>query len=254
MRADPPEGLTAVRGPATIAVVKAPLVTRAQVRELDRCAIEDHGIPSMVLMENAGRACAFQALRMLAEADNDVPVVVVCGAGNNGGDGFVIARTLENHGRAARVFFAASEAKLSEGSDDLRTNAELWTRSGGTITTLDSDQGRTELQRALEGAPLLIDALFGTGLSKELRTEARELIEMLRDSKVRTLAVDLPSGLDADTGEVLGSALPAEVTITFAACKVGLTYAMGPELAGQVYVAEIGIPRVLLEALEDETT
>lgn len=235
------------------------VLSRAAVRELDRRAIEELGVPSIVLMENAGRACAFEALALVhaarsakgaakGAAKGEQGAFVVCaGPGNNGGDGFVVARTLVNHGREARVFFLGGPAELAAAGPDVRTNATAWRAMGGGVDFLDSDASLAALRAALAGAPLVVDALFGTGLSRPLRGLARDLIETLDMAGKDVLAVDVPSGLDADTGAVLGAAVRASVTVTFVAQKSGFALAEGPARCGRVVVAEIGIPRPLLE-------
>ena len=214
-------------------------LTREAVRELDRRAIEDYGIPSILLMENAGRACADEALPLMAGRG---PVLVLCGPGNNGGDGLVIARTLANRGVAARVLFVGSLEKLDAASEDVRVNARLWRDSGGEIESVSSADDID-----LSEAGLIVDALFGTGLTRELREPFTAIVRAINASDRPVLAVDLPSGLDANTGEVLGEAVRADVTVTFVARKRGFDLAHGPHLCGRIVVAEIGIPRAFIE-------
>ncbi len=218
-----------------------PVLTRESVRELDRQAIEDYGIPSIVLMESAGRACAEEALRMLGDATE--PALVLCGPGNNGGDGLVIARTLVNRGRRARVVFVGAHDKLEAGSDDFRTNLRLWRGLGEAVEVVANEREAVDLP----GAPLVVDALFGTGLTRELGPPWSSAIDAANASGAPILAVDLPSGLDANTGEVLGTAIRAATTVSFVARKPGFAIGAGPELCGRVVVAEIGIPRFLIE-------
>ena len=223
------------------------LLTREAMRELDRRAIEEYGIPSVVLMENAGRACADVALPMLGGAPRELPVIVLAGPGNNGGDGLVVARTLENRGHAARVFFVGPFAKLERASADVRTNTKLWRELGREIERLEKPQEVEFLRQVLSRAPLVVDALFGTGLARALGEPWAETIRAINLCGRPVLAVDLPSGLDANTGAVLGEAVEATVTVTLAAKKVGMERGEGPARSGRVVVAEIGIPRFLLE-------
>lgn len=221
------------------------VLSRAAVRELDRRASEEFGVPSILLMENAGRACADAAERLAARGPQ--PIVVLCGPGNNGGDGLVLARTLHNRGRAVRVVFVGPERMLAAGSVDFRLNLMLWRGLGRSVSLVENEAGARQLAEELGTVPLAVDALFGTGLVRELEEPWRSAIRALNASGRPVLAVDLPSGLDADTGAVHGAAVRATLTVTFVAQKLGMLAGRGPELCGRVVVAEIGIPRPLLE-------
>jgi NAD(P)H-hydrate epimerase len=224
--------------------MRAPL-TREASRELDRRAIFEVGVPSLVLMENAGRACADVAERMLSERDG--ATIVLVGPGNNGGDGLVIARTLSNRGRVARVVFVGAHEQLERGTPDFQANLALWRAHGGSVAVAVSPGELAALAGELGEAGLIVDALFGTGLARPLEAPYPALFAAVEASGAPVLAVDLPSGLDANTGLVQGAALRADVTVTFSAEKVGLRLADGPRLAGRVEVAEIGVPRFLLD-------
>jgi len=226
--------------------VKEPVLTREAVRALDRRAIEEYGIPSIVLMENAGRACAEEVVRRLGSAPG--PVLVLCGPGNNGGDGLVIARTLLNRNLEAGVAFVGTHASLEKGSPDFRTNLHLWRGLGRSVSVVEDAAAAEDLKSAIVRSALVVDALFGTGLTRELDDPWRTVIRLLNASGRPVLSVDLPSGLDADTGEPLGTAVRAESTVTFVALKPGLLRASAPELGGEVVVAEIGIPRSWIRA------
>ncbi len=221
-------------------------LTRETVRELDRRAIEDHGIASIVLMENAGRACADEAARMAGDASRGV-VLVLCGPGNNGGDGFVIARTLRNRGFEVELAFVAPLAKLERCSADVVKNAALWRDLGGVVEEVADATAVDRLTGRIRDAAVVVDALFGTGLTRPLEAPHADLILALNASKRPVLAVDLPSGLDADTGEVLGTAVEATVTVTFVAHKPGFHCGPGKELVGRIVLAEIGIPAAFVE-------
>ncbi|MEM7308801.1 MAG: NAD(P)H-hydrate epimerase [Planctomycetota bacterium] len=222
-----------------------PTLTREAVRELDRRAIEEVGVPSVVLMESAGRACADEAERMLFGRPGET--LVLCGPGNNGGDGLVIARTLMNRGHAARVVFVGPHEKLETGTDDFRINLELWRRQGGAVDVVVAPGEVAALADELADAPLVVDALFGTGLARELGPPWDRVVAATSAEGGAVLAVDIPSGLDANTGEVLGVAVRADTTVTFVAAKPGLLTGDGPDHAGRVVVAEIGIPRFLVD-------
>ena len=223
-----------------------PTLTREQVRELDRSAIADYGIDSIVLMENAGRRCADEAIRLLGDASAGL-VLILCGPGNNGGDGFVIARTLRNRGFEVELWFVAELAKLERCSDDVRKNAGLWRGLGGEILEASSHDDVRRLTARIVEAALVVDDLFGTGLTRPLRAPWSDLVLALNAAERPTLAVDLPSGLDADTGEVLGAAVRADITVSFVAMKPGFYLADGPRCTGRVVLAEIGIPAALVE-------
>jgi hydroxyethylthiazole kinase-like uncharacterized protein yjeF len=253
-------------------------LTRAQVRELDRRAIEEYGIPSLLLMENASRACAIEAERILRlhgvqramrklrgpGSKDDIPrnvdelerwksgltefpepAVILCGPGNNGGDGLAIARTLFNRGFAVQVFMVGIEPGLAKG--DVATNVKLLERLGVPITPLMDAAAVESIREQAESAALVVDALFGTGLDRTLEDAFRAAIKLANDSGVPILAVDIPSGLDADTGDVHGLSIKAEVTVTFVAAKPGFAAKAGPSFCGKVVVAEIGIPRQYVE-------
>src|SRR5262249_26539262 len=148
------------------------------------------GVPSLLLMENAGRACADEALRMLGGGGGAVLVLV--GPGNNGGDGLVIARTLFNRGADVRAWFVGPRARLDEGSDDFRTNARLLRGLGLELACCESAAELAALARELPGAALVVDALFGTGLTRPLAEPWRPALEALDAARRPVLAVDLP--------------------------------------------------------------
>jgi len=255
-------------------------LTREQAREIDRRAIHEFGVPGLLLMENAARACADEAERVLRidgvsramarlrqpGSKDDIPrnveelarwkdklhqaiepVVILCGPGNNGGDGLAIARTLHNRGHAVSVFYVGDPAALDNAAPDVRAHAKLLRDLGVEIQPLESSAQRKQAWPALNQAPLIIDAIFGNGLTRVIEDPFRAVIEMANDADSPKLAVDIPSGLNADTGDVLGVCIRAESTVTFMALKPGFLLGAGPAFCGQVTVAEIGIPRVLIE-------
>jgi ADP-dependent NAD(P)H-hydrate dehydratase / NAD(P)H-hydrate epimerase len=198
----------------------------ARMRDTDRWAIGERGVPSLDLMERAGAGLAALA----AEVASDGPVAVICGKGNNGGDGYVAARVLREAGRDVRVLATAAVDELR---GDARTNAE---RLPGPAPEPFPAAG------ALEGAAVAVDALLGTGFSGEPRGAAAEAIEALNAWGGAVVACDVPSGVDASTGEAAGAAVRAVATATFAAAKPGLWINPGKELAGALRVVDIGIP------------
>jgi len=223
------------------------VATTAQVREIDRRAIEEYGIPGLILMENAGRGAAAEAETMLGGAEGK-GVLILCGRGNNGGDGFVVGRHL--HNRGARVeFWLAASADVVDARSDAGVNLRIARRMGLPIREI-----RSVAEVPPAGIPpgryhLLVDALLGTGLSGEVREPYRALIEAINAARTPVLSIDTPSGLNTDTGEVLGVAVRATRTVTFAAAKQGFFRGEGPAHVGQLVCVDIGVPRELLAAL-----
>lgn len=218
-------------------------LTRAEVREIDRRAIEEFGLPGIVLMENAGRGAA-DLLHALAPG---ATVAIVCGRGNNAGDGFVIARHLENHGHDVRLLLAGDPA-------DLRGDAAIaWYVADRAEIPAQRLAAATaaEWEQALAGAEWIVDALLGTGASGAPRGAIATAIEAVNGAGRRgakVLAVDLPSGLDCDTGAAAGACVRADVTATFVAPKVGFDATAARPLIGALHVVGIGAPRALLAA------
>ncbi|RME28712.1 MAG: NAD(P)H-hydrate epimerase, partial [Candidatus Zixiibacteriota bacterium] len=211
------------------------LVTAERMRQIDRAAIDGRGIPSDHLMENAGSGIAKRLLRDFIDAPHDTKVAVFCGKGNNGGDGLVVARHLHQAGCDVTVFFIGPVEKLSA---DARRNYDRAAELGIPLNEIDDAQ---KLPAELD-CQYLIDAIFGTGFSGAPRGIAVDIIEYInaRDSEV--IAIDLPSGLNADTGTAEGVVVRADVTYTLALPKPGLFVSPGRELAGHVEVVPIGIP------------
>ncbi len=215
-------------------------MSRDEVRQVDRWAIEQIGVPGVVLMENAGRSCA-ELIRERLKEIAQPRVCLFCGAGNNGGDGYVIARHLRNAAFDVRVVVCAAREKIA---GDARINLDILERLGQAVEWLPpSAANAAERVRACAGgAHLIVDALFGTGLQGELRPEYRMIVETINDLALPILAVDIPSGLDCDTGTPLGAAIRATWTVTFVAVKRG--FAANPrsgDYTGRVYVASIGV-------------
>lgn len=217
-----------------------PVVTTAEMRALDRATIDDVGLPALTLMETAGRAVADAALRMLGSERGHV--AVVCGPGNNGGDGFVAARVLRDRGIDAVVYLAAPRDAVV---GDARTHLEILERAGGIVRMLATPEQLAALDARVIDAALVIDALFGVGLTRPIEGHLAEVVTMMLMAE-RVLAVDIPSGLDADTGRTLGTAVIAERTVTMGALKIALCGAPGFARCGEVEVADIGIPAALI--------
>jgi NAD(P)H-hydrate epimerase len=209
-------------------------VTREEMREIDRLAVERHGIAVDTLMENAGRAVADVVAERISPT---APVIVVCGKGNNGGDGFVAARLLADRGYAVEVIAA------SPGYDPGTPTGRNWERARG-------HEGIDFVGR-FKPHPhgVILDALFGTGLARPVAGRERGLIEEMNRFDPRwfpIVAVDIPSGLDANTGRPLGVAVKATATVTMGLPKVGFRAASARPYLGELIVADIGFPRDLL--------
>ena len=218
-----------------------PVLSRAQIRAFDQLAIETCAVPSLVLMENAARGATDVLVReLLGGSARGKLVVVLCGTGNNGGDGLAMARRLLTLGAHPQVFLLGAADKLSK---DALANADAWRGLGGKIAPLEPGEA---LDATLAVADVCVDALFGTGLDRALEGAAGRIVEALRPHASRVFSVDVPSGLDADTGAVLGVAVRAAVTTTFAHCKLGLLTPNGAEHGGRVFVADIGVPASLV--------
>lgn len=211
-------------------------VSREAMQWLDRRAIEHYGIPEVVLMESAGAGCVRVAARMLGGLRGR-RVHVLCGRGNNGGDGFVVARRLADRGAFVRTFVAGGAAAVRPGGA-AHVNLEILRRLGLAIA--DSHVGDRAPFRDCE---LLVDALFGTGLDRPLAGHDMELVEAANASGIPILAVDIPSGLDANTGLPLGAAIHARSTAALGCRKLGFDAGEGPAHTGEVTVVDIGIPR-----------
>ena len=221
-------------------------LNRRQSREVDRIAIEEYGMSGLVLMENAGRGC----VDLLEQLGVRGPVGVLCGKGNNGGDGFVIARHLWIRGYVARVLLVPPADELS---GDAATNFAILQKADGLIVYLSEEGGPAALPEALDfaadGCDWLVDCLLGTGATGAPRPPYDTLIEWMNAEQVKRLAVDVPSGLDCDTGEASATTVRADVTATFVTSKIGYEQPSAREYVGEVRVVDIGIPPGLVERL-----
>lgn len=216
------------------------MMTRDQVRAVDSWAINEVGIVGVVLMENAGRSCAELIKERLAEVASSPKVCIFCGTGNNGGDGYVIARHLLNDGFEAAVIICGNSNKIK---GDAKINLEILKKLGRPIDNLSLKEAdfAAGVEDFVSGADMIVDALFGTGLRGELNEEYKQLIESINAQNIPVLAVDIPSGLDCNSGQPLGAAIRAECTVTFVAVKTGFTNSQADQYTGKIYIASIGI-------------
>ena len=213
------------------------LVTAAEMRELDRRAIAEVGIPSLVLMENAGRS-TYQVLRR-EFPDLTGEVAVLAGRGNNGGDGFVVARYLAQAGEPVTVFLLGRRDQVR---GDAKVNLDILAHHGLEVMEVTEESQLNPVVHQLARAGLIVDALLGTGLDKPIQGLLAALIDRVNHLRPPVLAVDLPTGLSADTGEILGTAVEAEVTVTFGWPKIGQILGPGRDYVGRLWRVDLSIP------------
>jgi hydroxyethylthiazole kinase-like uncharacterized protein yjeF len=222
------------------------VLNSAQMREADRRTIDDIGIPSLVLMENAGRqtVAAMEAVHSdLAERQ----VAVLCGRGNNGGDGFVVARTLAQRGVDVSVFLLG---RVADVRGDARTNLEILGRLGITVVEVADSQAWELHFSEVSDCTLIVDAIFGTGLNAPVSGLIESVVADVNASGIPIVAIDLPSGLSADSPEPIGPSIEAGLTVTLAAPKLPLVLPPAEMRAGDIVIADIGIPGEVLESVE----
>lgn len=219
-----------------------PALTRDQVRNVDRRAIEHYHMSGLVLMENAGQNAAALIDERLGP---NAQAWICCGSGNNGGDGCVIARHLSNRGWSIRLMITGDEDRMTP---DTLANYRI-VRAMGIDTTVaaDAPTQNAAIDRVTE-ADVVIDALLGTGFSGAVRSPTDALIDRINAAAKRAVvAIDLPSGLDCDTGEPSNATVCADLTITFVARKIGFDAPQAAAYLGRVEVADIGAPIALLD-------
>ncbi len=214
-----------------------------EMQELDRKAIETYRIPGMILMENAGRGAAEVISNTFPDLHKK-KIAIIAGKGNNGGDGFVIARYLLNQGTSVRVYLLTDPKGLR---GDAEINFNIFQRMKGEVVSVPSSKDYVKVKKDLEKFDILVEGIFGTGLDAEVRGYYREVIDHLNTLQRPIVAIDIPSGLDANTGKPLGTAIRASLTVTFGLPKVGHLIPPGLDYVGEVKVIDIGIPKKLVE-------
>jgi NAD(P)H-hydrate epimerase len=212
-----------------------PVVTAEEMRALDRATIEDVGLPALTLMETAGRAVAQAVLRALGRHGH---VAVVCGPGNNGGDGFVVARVLRDHGVDAVAYLAVPRAVIK---GDAATHLAILERAGGVVRMIETAPRLAEVAPPIAGSEVCVDALFGIGPVRPIAGHLAEVVAAINGTRHR-IAVDVPSGMDSDTGFVGGACVEAHRTVAMAAHKIALVSAPGFARCGVIEICDIGIP------------
>lgn len=215
-------------------------VTAKQMQAIDRKAIKEYGIPGLILMENAGRGIAELIFNQrMVSGGAAGAVCIFCGKGNNGGDGLVIARHLANRGFKVEVILFSPPETLKP---DPAIHFNIVGKMGIPCQILDGNTTEKDFIRILGRTDLVVDALFGVGLEREITGVCRTAIEVANKMNKMILAVDVPSGLDSDSGQIHGVCVKAAVTATLGLPKTGLFSGRGPEMAGKICVIDIGIP------------
>jgi NAD(P)H-hydrate epimerase len=222
------------------------VLTAAQMREADRRTTEEIGIPSLVLMENAGR----QVVAAIEAVHGDLldgPIAVLCGHGNNGGDGFVVARTLLQRGIDVAVFLIG---RVADVRGDARTNLEILGRLGSTVVEIGDSEAWELHFTEVSDCTLIVDAIFGTGLNAPISGLLETVVADVNGSGIPVVAIDLPSGLSADSHEPIGDSIEAGMTVTLGAPKISLVLPPAEMRAGDIVIADIGIPIDVIEQLD----
>src|SRR5713101_8284645 len=222
------------------------VLNAAQMREADRRTIEEIGIPSLVLMENAGR----QVVAAIEAVHGDLleqSVAVLCGRGSNGGDGFVGARTLKQRNIDVAVFLIG---RVADVRGDARTNLEALGRLGVTVVEIADGEAWELHFSEVRDCSLIVDAIFGTGLNAPVSGLIESVIADVNAAGITVVSIDVPSGLSADAAEPIGASIEADTTITLAAPKLPLVLPPGETRAGDIVIADIGIPADVIESLE----
>ncbi|MBF0158146.1 MAG: NAD(P)H-hydrate dehydratase [Magnetococcales bacterium] len=223
------------------------LLTAAQMQAADRRTIEELGLPGVVLMENAGAAVVAAIYSRMPSLQQLRPVLILAGMGNNGGDGFVVARRLLTDGIRVKVLLFG---RMDQVSGDARIHGQVFLALGGELVEMQNNGDMEPFPTWLAHASLVVDALFGTGLSRPINNLPAHAITMVNAAHVPVMAIDLPSGIDADSGRVLGCAIQAHWSVAIAAEKIGHRLHPGAAHCGEVILAPIGIPDRLINIPE----
>ena len=224
-------------------------MSRIELRGIDVDAAELFKMPTVVLMENAGRGAAELLMDRIKASHSPLPrVLILCGPGNNGGDGGVVARHLDIHGFEVKVVVFADPSQLR---GDSAIQMEILERSGIDLSWCKDDVTPEHLDALLQGADRVVDGLLGTGLTRPVEGLLLKAVEAINRAGKPILALDLPSGLDADKGIPQGAAVRATLTATFVAPKLGFQAPGAASYTGEVVVVDIGAPRRLLERFRE---
>ncbi|SCL92172.1 NAD(P)H-hydrate epimerase [Sporanaerobacter sp. PP17-6a] len=217
-------------------------VSGEEMKLIDKYCIKNLGIPGIVLMENA----ALKVLKNI-EMNKYNTFVIVCGVGNNGGDGLALGRHLMVQGKKARFFILGN---MDRGSNDFSVNYNIIKNINGDIVHINSDEELSLFKDSIIDSDIIIDSIFGTGLTRNVEGIFKDVILSINKSEKYVISIDIPSGLDGNTGKILGICVKASKTITFQLLKRGL---MGmEELAGEIIVEPIGIPNMVIDSVLGE--
>jgi NAD(P)H-hydrate epimerase len=219
------------------------VATTQQMQAIDRRTIEEIGIPGLVLMENAGLQTVLAMERFFGSLRGK-KICLVCGKGNNGGDGLVIARHLHNRGGEVSIVLLGRKTDIKR---DAKVNLEIALMMNLALVELVSEDELCLLDERMASSQIIVDAIFGTGLRDAPRSFYQQVIGRINASSKPVVAVDIPTGLSASTGEILGCSIQAALTVTFGLPKVGLVYGINRQYAGQLEVADISIPKTVIE-------
>lgn len=223
-------------------------LNRVQSREIDRIAINDYWIPGIVLMENAGRNCAERILSQMNHSPRQTPTLIACGPGNNGGDGLVIARHLHNQGVPVRVLLVCDPDKFQ---GDAAINFRIVDRMGLTVIRWDQLETKPEQESAvteIDGQPVavFVDAMLGSGAQGDPRSPMSNVITFANGSTFLRIAIDIPTGLDCDSGQPGQPTVRAHRTLSLVSLKTGFTQECAAEYLGSTEIVDIGIPTALI--------
>ena len=226
------------------------VVDSETMRAIDEEAIKGYGLPGIALMENAGRSVVEVILKNFPIL-KDKKVSIFCGKGNNGGDGMVVARHLKNNGIKPSVYLFGEEESITGGS---AINLNVWKEMGGVVHPVLCESDLKQHNISIIHSTLLVDALLGTGLKKDVKGVYSDAISLLNHANIPVVSVDSPSGLDCSTGKVLGKAVKANITVTFGLPKIGLMIHPGVEHTGKLVTTDIGIPSSIIETTDSPYT
>ena len=226
------------------------IATAGEMRRIDKTVVEEFGIPELILMENAGRAAAEVVVSLVGNL-NGKAVCVLAGGGNNGGDAFCAARYIANHGAKVRVFLLGTAAHMGQSA---AANRDICLKMGIDVFSLAEVRDWDRLEVILRFSDVVLDGILGTGFKGELRDDARKLIKTINNAGKPVVSIDLPSGVNSDTGGIGGDAVRADMTVTLGVPKAGHFFCPGAACTGRLVVDPIGIPASLLndEALQTE--